>query len=302
MRKILITISLAFIVTGTYAQQIPFTSQYMFNDYLINPAVGGSLEYIPVSLSVRSQWAGLEGSPKTQFFSAHSKLGKKIGVGGYVFNDETGPIKQQGIQLSYSYHLKLGEESNLSFGLGGMLFSHSISRAKLKFDEPGDETLNNIRQSAVSPDASFGMLFYAKKYKVGVAVPQIFQNNLYDSYVNDNQNTLVRHYFFHGEYIFTITDDIDIVPGTLMKMITGAPIQYDINVKGLYKKKYWLGVSYRNQESIVALLGLTYKNLQFGYSYDYTLTDIKGYSSGTHELFLSLKVHSKSSESTKRFD
>ena len=77
MKNILVAISLAFMVTGVYAQQLPFTSQYMFNDYLINPAVGGSLDHMPITLSVRSQWAGLEGSPKTQFFSAHSKLGKK---------------------------------------------------------------------------------------------------------------------------------------------------------------------------------------------------------------------------------
>lgn len=302
MRKILIAISIMFMVTGIYAQQLPFTSQYMFNDYLINPAVGGSLDYIPFSLSVRSQWSGLEGSPKTQFFSAHSKVGKRIGVGGYVFNDVTGPINEQGIQLSYSYHLKLGEESNLSFGLGGMLFSHSISRAKLQFDEPDDNALSNIRQEGYSPDASFGILFYSKKYKIGFSVPQIFQNNLYDSYTTNNQNNLVRHYFLHGEYIFNINEDIDIVPGALIKLVSGAPIQYDINIKGLYKKKYWLGVSYRNQESVVALLGLAYKNLQFGYSYDFTLTDIKGYSSGSHELFLSLKVFTKPNESTKRFD
>lgn len=302
MKKVLIAISLTFVVTGIYAQQLPFTSQYMFNDYLINPAVGGSLDYMPISLSVRSQWAGLEGSPKTQFFSAHSKLGEKIGVGGYVFNDEAGPIREQGVQFSYSYHLQIGDESNLSFGLGGMLFNHSISTAKLKFDEPDDMALTNLKQSAVSPDASFGILYYSKNYKVGFSVPQIFQNNLYDNLESDNQNTLVRHYFIHGEVAFDVSDNLDIVPGFLTKMVPGSPVQADINVKGVYQKKYWLGISYRHEESVVAMLGLAYKNLQFGYSYDFTMTDIKDYSSGTHELFLSLNAFKKSKESSKRFD
>ncbi|MBL4592688.1 MAG: type IX secretion system membrane protein PorP/SprF [Flavobacteriales bacterium] len=303
MKNILIAISLTLLGAGAYAQQLPFTSQYMFNDYLINPAVGGSLDYMPIALSVRSQWAGLEGSPKTQFLSGHTKLGKKIGVGGYVFNDEAGPIKEQGIQLSYSYHLQIGDESNLSFGLGGMLFSHSISTSKLKFDEPDDMALSNIKHKAVSPDLSFGVLYYTDKYKVGFSVPQLFQNNLYDNLSSENQNTLVRHYFLHGEVSFDVSDNFDVVPGFLFKMVSGAPMQVDVNVKGVYQKKYWLGLSYRHEESVVTMLGLAYKNLQFGYSYDFTLTDIKDYSSGTHELYLGLIIGKKEEKkSSAKFD
>ena len=288
--------------SGVYAQQLPFTSQYMFNDYLINPAVGGSLDYMPISLSVRSQWAGLEGAPKTQFLSAHSKIGKKIGVGGFVFSDESGPIKEQGIQLSYSYHLQVGDEGHLSLGLGGMLFSHSISVSKLKFDEPDDLALSNIKHKAVSPDLSFGALYYTENYKVGFSVPQLFQNNLYDNLSSENQNTLVRHYFIHGEVSFDVSDNIDVVPGLLFKMVPGAPMQVDVNVKGVYQKKYWLGLSYRHEESVVAMLGLAYKKLQFGYSYDFTMTDIKDYSSGTHELYLGLIIGEKKEVSTAKFD
>jgi type IX secretion system PorP/SprF family membrane protein len=288
MKNILRTILLVFIASGTYAQQLPFTSQYMFNDYLINPAVGGSFDYMPVALSIRSQWAGLEGSPKTQFFSAHSKLGKKVGVGGYVFKDEAGPINEQGVQLSYSYHLQVGEKSNLSLGLGGMLFSHSIATSKLKFDEPDDMALSNIKQNAVSPDASFGLLYYSDNYKVGFSIPQIFQNNLYDNLTSDNQNTLVRHYFIHGEVIMNVNDKFDIAPGLLAKMVSGAPPQFDVNVKGFYNKKYWLGFSYRHEESIVAMIGMTYRKFQMGYSYDITMTDIGDYSSGSHELYMAL--------------
>ncbi len=285
--------------SGTYAQQLPLTSQYMFNDYLLNPAVGGSLDYIPVALSIRSQWSGLEGSPKTQFLSAHSKLGTKIGVGGYVFKDETGPISEQGIQLSYSYHIKTSDETHLSLGLGAMLFSHFISESNLNFDEPDDIALSNIKQNAVSPDASFGVLFYSDNYKVGISVPQIFQNNLYKNLTSDNQNNLVRHYFIHGEISFDVSDDFDIVPGMLTKIVSGSPPQFDVSAKGLYKKKYWVGISYRHEESVVSMVGLTYKKFQAGYSYDFTMTDIKDYSSGSHELYLALILGKKKASISK---
>ena len=80
------------------------------------------------------------------------------------------------------------------------------------------------------------------------------------------------------------------------------PFQFDLNTKGIYKEKYWLGVSYRYSNAIVALAGLNYKNLSFGYAYDYTMTDINAYSSGGHEFFLALKVHKKKEVSSKKFD
>lgn len=292
MKNIIRTLVLVFIASGTYAQQLPFTSQYMFNDYLINPAVGGSLNYMPIALSIRSQWVGLEGSPKTQFLSAHSKLGRKIGVGGYVFRDEAGPITEQGVQLSYSYHIQTADKTFLAFGLGGMLFNHSIATSKLKFDEPDDIALSNIK-SDVAPDASFGILYYSESFKVGFSVPQIFQNNLYENLSSDNQNTLVRHYFLHGEIIFNVNDNFDIAPGMLTKMVPGAPPQFDVNVKGLYQKKYWLGLSYRHQESIVTMVGMEYQQFQIGYSYDFTMTDIGDYSSGSHELYLAIRIGQK---------
>ena len=79
MKKLLITLSITFMVTGLFAQQIPLTSQYMFNDYLINPAIGGSFNYTPIALSVRSQWSGMDGAPETQFLGGHTKIGKKTG-------------------------------------------------------------------------------------------------------------------------------------------------------------------------------------------------------------------------------
>ena len=292
MKNIIRILVLVFIASGANAQQLPFTSQYMFNDYLINPAVGGSLNYMPIALSIRSQWVGLEGSPKTQFLSAHSKLGRKIGVGGYVFRDEAGPINEQGIQLSYSYHIQTADKTFLAFGLGGMLFNHSIATSKLKFDEPDDIALSNIK-SDVAPDASFGILFYSDIFKIGFSVPQIFQNNLYENLSSDNQNTLVRHYFLHGEMIFNVSDNFDIAPGMLSKMVPGAPPQFDVNVKGLYQKKYWLGLSYRHSESIVTMIGMEYQQFQIGYSYDITMTDIGDYSSGSHELYLAVIVGKK---------
>jgi type IX secretion system PorP/SprF family membrane protein len=290
MKKILITLSITFMITEFFAQQIPITSQYMFNDYFINPGAAGSLDYTPITLSTRSQWSKFEGAPKTQFLGGHTKIRKKMGIGGYIFQDQTGPVSEQGVQLAYAYHLDINKKSNLSFGLGIMFFNHSISSNQLKFDEPDDNALTNIRQKSISPEASFGLLYYTKKYKVGLSIPQVFQNKIYANKTTKNENSLKRHYILHGEMTFKIDEKFDVVPGTMAKIVSGAPMQFDINTKFLYQKKYWIGLSYRHSDAVISMLGLMYRNIQFGYAYDYAITDIQNYSTGTHEFHLGLII------------
>ena len=289
MKNIIRIALLSLVTMPAFAQQ----SQYMFNDYLLNPAVGGSLEYMPISTSFRSQWAGLDGAPQTQTLSAHKKIGERIGLGGYLINDVTGPISEKGMQLSFAYHLPMANEANLSFGLGGMFFLNSYDVNELKFEEGEDQITQTVEGNSFTPDANFGILYYKEKYKIGISIPQLLQNSVYKDDLNQKNTTLGRNYFLHGEYIFNLNNSVDIIPSSLIKYAKGDPMQFDINVRGVYNKKYWLGFSYRDQESVVALIGLEYSSFRFGYSYDMTLTDINDYSSGSHEFFLSYIVGKK---------
>jgi len=60
------------------SQQIPLYSQYIWNAYLINPAIGGAENFLDIKAGYRTQWIGLEGSPKTFFLTANTQLGKKV--------------------------------------------------------------------------------------------------------------------------------------------------------------------------------------------------------------------------------
>ena len=302
MKNILRIILFVCIANVVSAQQIPLTSQYMFNNYLLNPAEAGSVDYIPITLSARAQWNGIKGAPKTEFFSAHSKLGANNGVGGYVYNDETGPISQKGIQLSYAYHLSINDEEKISFGLAGLLFSHDINSAYLHPGEEDDELLNTLKSNVVSSDINFGIMYYTDKYKVGFSALQLLENKLYSSTTNLSDQKSARHYYLSGEYSFEMNDKIDLVPSTLVKYVAGAPFQFDVNVKALYIKEYWIGVSYRHSNAVVAMLGLNMENFSFGYAYDYSITDIADYSGSAHEIFLTYRLMKKKKISAKIFD
>ena len=46
-------------------QQRPHYTQYVINPFIINPAIAGIDNYADLKMSVRDQWSGLNGAPKT---------------------------------------------------------------------------------------------------------------------------------------------------------------------------------------------------------------------------------------------
>ena len=116
--KHFITILLSLLSLVTFAQQDAGFSMYFFNPVYVNPGYAGSRELFSGSLVHRSQWAGMRGAPVTQSLSMHSALpNTHVGLGFQFYNDKAGPMSNTGINLTYAYHLPVGDESILAFGL-----------------------------------------------------------------------------------------------------------------------------------------------------------------------------------------
>ncbi|HEX6333331.1 MAG TPA: type IX secretion system membrane protein PorP/SprF, partial [Flavisolibacter sp.] len=58
------------------AQQRPHYTQYILNNYILNPALTGIENYTDIKISARDQWVGLDGAPRTIYLTAHAPLGK----------------------------------------------------------------------------------------------------------------------------------------------------------------------------------------------------------------------------------
>jgi hypothetical protein len=71
----------------------------------------------------------------------------------------------------------------------------------------------------------------------------------------------------------------------------------DLTARAYYKDDYWAGVSWRTGDAIIAMVGLKYDRFYFAYAFDFTLTDIRSQSFGTHELSLAVKF----GESARRY-
>ncbi|MFH1005544.1 MAG: type IX secretion system membrane protein PorP/SprF [Bacteroidota bacterium] len=281
------------------AQQLPQFSQYMVNDYFQNPAVAGSRQYFDAMSANRLQWLGITDAPRTYCISMNGPLQRwNMGVGGYLFTDIVGPTRRIGLSGSYSYHIKLMEKApyggdspmKLSMALSAGILQFAMDGSKLMLNDNTDYVLNHY-QSTVVPDFGFGAYLYCDKWWFGTAVPQIYPASLKNlNTYTDIKGKIVMHFYVSGGYKISIADDFSVEPSFIVKYVKPTPIQMDIGTRIIYKQKIWIGGTYRTKDAISIMAGLTYmENLSFGYAYDIITTNLKNYSSGTHELIIAIR-------------
>jgi type IX secretion system PorP/SprF family membrane protein len=282
------------------AQQMSLNSQYLFNEMIVNPGATGTKEYIPVQLNFRKQWTSFPGAPTTQFLSAHSSVGKKMGFGGGLFNDVAGPSRRTGININTAYHLQLDAKNYhiLGLGIGISLSQHLIDVTKLTTYLPDDPAVLRGYNNQMVPDANFGV-FYRFKNKgfAGLSAYNLVQLNrdLYN-FETTLSNTMRRTYYFIGGYEFELGKNFDLKTNTLVQGIETGTVQFDVTAIGVFRKFVWLGASYRHTDAVVMLIGGQAGPFKFGYAYDYTLSDIGKYSNGSHEIFLELQLYKNKSQ------
>jgi len=87
----------------------------------------------------------------------------------------------------------------------------------------------------------------------------------------------------------------------LLKYVNPVPWQADINVKVAYNfkdrrktdydDKVWAGLSYRTQDALVMLMGFQFmEQYEMSYSYDLTVSPLRQYNSGSHEIMFGYRI------------
>ena len=261
MKKILTTVGFSFTLLTAMAQQKPHYTQYVLNQYIINPAISGIENYVDVKISARDQWVGLSGAPKTSYLTIHAPLGKKDyrtsatsysipgenprgkyywenytaaephhGVGLSIINDKTGSYNRFTSTLSYAYHIGLSPTTNLSAGFAAGISKVSIDRTMHDFNGSGDP-IDPATGSSISgelfkikPDLSAGIYLYSRDYFIGLSAQQVIPQKLQfvDDAAFETTGKLIPHIFLNAGYRFLLTDDINAIPSIMVKYISGS--------------------------------------------------------------------------------
>jgi type IX secretion system PorP/SprF family membrane protein len=309
--KKLALISVMVICSSTIGgQQLPLYSQYLYNKFLINPAVAGSDGYTSFNLTAREQWIGYSGAPRTYSFSGQARVLKqgymlkkkssrnvyrpktdgKIGFGGYIFSDKNGLVQRTGFQASYAYHMWVQNNTQLSMGLAVTGYHFKINEREINFEDPNEPWLNNeLRRGIFVPDADFGIYILNPKYNVGFSIEQLFGaaakigNEAYKNFSMD------RHYYLFGSYSLMPWNKTELQPSVIFMMSEQLKPLADIGLTYIYNRKVWAGLSYRTSKAIIANFGVNYTNMYIGYAFDFTLQEIQRVTYGTHEITVAIR-------------
>ena len=290
------------------AQQLPQFTQYMYNTISINPAYAGSRETLSVIGLHRSQWVGLEGGPTTQTLSIHTPLrNDRIGIGLSFINDELGYENFSYLYGDFSYTIPVGQKAKFAFGIKAGFTQYHIDQALLNDPTVVNDQFFDDVSNRWSPNIGVGAFLHSNRWYLGLSAPRILNTD----YNNGGNGTIDyvalerNSYYFTGGYVFDLSATTKFKPAVLLKATNGAPLSFDITANFLFNDTFWLGASYRINESAAAFGGIVdfqiSKQLRIGYAYEYPISELRAYTSGTHEVLLMFEIFKSKRIKSPRF-
>jgi type IX secretion system PorP/SprF family membrane protein len=322
MRKlILIIVQLFLIGWPVVAQYVPNNAQTFQFMPLLNPAFSGIENYDDLKFSYRYQWAGFGSySPKFINLSFHKRLIEPLdlaynslrisdpsatnpenlprskrmihGVGGNLFHSEVGVLKSVGGNVNYSIHYPLANKAKIAGGISVLIENRKLDVQEVSVRDP-DEFYNHLLNSSTSQtdlNVRAGLLFYAENYYVGISYLPVLYMPLQSSELAMTQP------FYRGSLQAGVSlpanAEVMLKPSILALLQMNDELAIDYNVKAFFRENIWLGITYRDIKSGVAIIGWNFdERLSASYSYEMSLGEFKQFNDGSHELVLALRLN-----------
>ena len=338
--KKLVSIYLLFVALNVAAQQKPIYSQYILNNYIINPAITGIENYTDVKLSYRNQWTGIDGSPVSTYVSVQGPIGKKDyrtsatsfempgenprgrsymeqynapaphhGVGAIVMSDKTGYISRWGAYATYAYHKGLNPRTTLAAGFMVGMTSVSIDATKIDFGSgQQDDLAIGYASGAISkmkPEVGAGLWLYGADYFAGISVLNIVPGKAkFGADSAKYGSAFLPHYFITAGYKFFLNEEISLMPSVMVQYLQPTAPSIFTNFKLQYLDKAWIGSSFRFGDQLggfSAMAGLNISSsFNIGYAYDVSPSALSQYSRNTHEIMIGFLLGNRYDDSCPR--
>jgi type IX secretion system PorP/SprF family membrane protein len=300
-KSISLTLLVAMLATGgTFGQQLPQFSQYIFNGLHINPGYAGYKGEPYIQSTYRSQWVDFPGAPKT--FTVTADLSANEGTMGFGFSlmsDQLGPARTTGGLLTYAYRIQTGKKSHLGLGVSAGVSEYMIDGDQLDPNDRPDIKIPEGRINLFTPNLNSGLFFHTPKFYTGFSV-----YNMIGKKALEKEDVALAYHDFHFYFtmgaLLEFSENVAFKPSFLVKEVKGAPTNYDLNAMFLFYERIWLGGSYRsnlkiwndnlednlsNRNAVAAIIEIfATDRLRLGYAYDYNLNVLQDYRTNSHEI------------------
>lgn len=322
MRPAFTLLFLTFMTLSAAAQQLPQHTQYVQNNFLLNPAVAGIENYIDLRAGYRTQWVGLEGAPTSFYTSLHSSINKNDrntqrlsmrnaaagsgsganknnrfyikphhGVGATLQMDKAGLLKIFSLNLSYAYHLPLTSSLNVSAGVVAGVKQYRLNKNALDLVTPNDPFASGDFGDMNKADLGVGLWLYSNSFFVGMSGLQLLRSES-NSNGGGPEAALQKHYYATTGVRIKASDEVTLSPSVMVKMAEDGQTMFDGNTKLTYSDRFWVGVSYRHHDAFAGAVGVYVNHmLDISYSYDITTSNLHTASANTHEVVIGLKLN-----------
>jgi len=315
---LLITLTSISLLRG---QDVVF-SQFYANPLYLNPALAGSKLCSRLTLNNRNQWPDLQRGYRSQsvtWDNHYNSISGGIGVianatigGGGMYNTING-------SAIYSYRLQASRTVVVNAALEAGYMLKSINWDKFVFGDQinistgiHEQTAETRpgRQSVGAVDLSAGLLAgYKESVYFGVVVSHLNSPNM--SFYDGQKDQMDRKITVHAGAIFDFRQGMDgedlrnfALTPNLVYMQQGKFHQLNL---GMSVNKYplvvglWFRHNFENPDAVIVLFGFQQKQYKIGYSYDYTVSRLKGQTVGAHEISIAwlFKNHSNKSRYTE---
>lgn len=296
MKRYIAFFLLAGAALSASAQQLQTSSMFDMQGVIHNPSMAGATMKGMIGATYRSQWSGLSGSPKTATVLGSVELPEhKIGLGGYIYNDKTGPTSRTGIAVQFAKHIPLANDAKFSLGIEARGLQYAIDRAKLSATLGSDPALGTA-DNRFKFDAGFGASYTGKKLQLGVAVSQLVQSKLgFNTAVlgSAEEARLYRHYYFHGAYKWQTDKNTSITPHFMFIYLPNAPLEFQGGIRVTHTELFWWGLALRAKQSFILSAGVNLnKKFTVGYSFDIYKNPVSVFDNGAnaHEVLLRYNI------------
>ena len=232
----------------------------------------------------RQQWVGFKEAPGTLVIDAYGFVPKiKGGVGLVISNDMLGKQRFTTAKISYAYSQRLNDRARLSIGLSIGMLNSFVKGSELIYQEnpltdQSSITTNNNRFKAF---LAMGIEFSGYNTTIGFSV-----SNLDQGLKKSTPFKVPRHYFGYVKYSWNINEKFNFTPSLFIRSIDFIA-QAELNLSLTYNKRIVVGLLYRSNDAIGAMLGVHItKHLLASYAYDFGFGELRKHQTGSHEVQL----------------
>lgn len=300
------------------AQNNVYINQYFKAIPAYAPSLNGANDFLDIRVGTRQQWVNLEESPRTYLVSANGILNAKkvnshrlnslhvndlnpyvekkvkIGLGGHIFDDYTGGMRQLEAMVSGAVHVPVNPTIYVSLGMSGGIYHSRIEKSNFFVLYPtNDQTYQNHLSNDYNNNQfklTTSLSAHSDQFYISYSLANTLGKSAFENFT-DGQTTFES--FAHvilGGVMINLGSQVEVIPNVFVRYSDTLPVVIDSGIRLRYAQNPYIGIAYRNTNSIVAMMGLTLKDkLDIGYSYD-VLGGNADISAQSHEIVLGLRL------------